>query len=68
MDQIMRAVLLPILAAASPSAAAPSVHIAQGVLAGTERDGVAAFRAIPYTAPPVGALRWKAPAAPAYSS
>jgi para-nitrobenzyl esterase len=64
MDQIMRAVLLPILAAASSSAAAPSVHIAQGVLAGTERDGVAAFRAIPYTAPPVGALRWKAPAAP----
>jgi para-nitrobenzyl esterase len=50
--------------AATPAWAAPSVRIAQGMLAGTSRDGVTAFRAIPYAAPPVGALRWKAPAAP----
>jgi len=44
--------------------AAQSVMIAQGELVGTLRDGVDAFRAIPYAAPPVGALRWRAPAAP----
>jgi len=49
---------------ASPALAAPSVTIAQGRLAGTSGDGVDAFRAIPYAAPPVGALRWRAPAAP----
>ena len=58
--------LLLILASLTPPAwAAPTVRIAQGELAGTSRDGVAAFRSIPYAAPPVGALRWKAPAAPA---
>ena len=49
---------------ATSALAVPSVRIAQGALIGTSRDGVAAFRAIPYAAPPVGPLRWKAPAAP----
>jgi len=57
--------LLLILASlTSPAWAAPNVRLAQGALSGTSRDGVTAFRAIPYAAPPVGALRWKAPAAP----
>jgi para-nitrobenzyl esterase len=57
--------LLPILAClAAPTTAAPTVRIAQGELTGTARDGVTAFRSIPYAAPPLGALRWKAPAAP----
>lgn len=56
------ALLLAFLAA--PASAAPTVRIAQGALSGTARDGVTAFRSIPYAAPPIGALRWKAPAAP----
>jgi len=42
-------------------ASPPTVHIHQGELQGVETDGVAAFRAIPYAAPPVGALRWRPP-------
>lgn len=57
------ALLLTALVLGSPAWAAPVVSIPQGKLAGTEYDGVAAFRAIPYAAPPIGALRWRAPAA-----
>ena len=55
---------LALVCFASSASAAPSVRIAQGDLIGTSRDGVAAFRAIPYAAAPIGSLRWKAPAAP----
>jgi para-nitrobenzyl esterase len=55
--------LLTFVFLASPALAAPSVTIAQGRVAGTSRNGVAAFRAIPYAAPPVGSLRWRAPVA-----
>ncbi|WP_267388175.1 carboxylesterase family protein [Sphingomonas sp. GC_Shp_3] len=43
--------------------AAPVVKIAQGSLNGSEAAGVAVFKGIPYAAPPVGTLRWRAPAA-----
>ena len=60
--------LLPLAVAlaslAASASAAPIVQIAQGELAGTSADGVAAFRGIPYAAAPLGPLRWKAPAAP----
>lgn len=42
--------------------AAPVVKIAQGSLIGRQISGVAVFKAIPYAAPPVGNLRWRAPA------
>lgn len=62
--KILAPLVLLLFLCVSPAAAAPSVTIAQGRLAGTSRDGVDAFRAIPYAAPPVGSLRWRAPAAP----
>lgn len=52
-----------IVAAMSVAAAAqePQVTIADGSLAGTSADGVESFKAIPFAAPPVGPLRWRAP-------
>lgn len=48
--------------------AGPVVQIAQGRIEGREADGVASFKGVPYAAPPVGALRWRAPqAAPVWS-
>ena len=60
------AVLL--LAAAGMAGAAeisaPQIRVAQGVVRGQSRDGLAIFRSIPFAAAPVGPLRFKAPQAP----
>jgi para-nitrobenzyl esterase len=40
---------------------APTATIDTGVVAGQLRDGVAAFKGIPYAQAPVGPLRWRAP-------
>jgi para-nitrobenzyl esterase len=37
------------------------VKTAQGVVSGTLADGIEVFKAIPYAAPPTGALRWRPP-------
>ncbi len=47
---------------ASAYAGAPTVRIESGEVLGLETGPAAVFRAIPYAAPPVGALRWKPPA------
>ncbi len=46
---------------ASPSDPTPRATVEQGRLVGRQADGVASFKAIPYAAPPVGPLRWRAP-------
>ena len=38
-----------------------SATVTGGQLEGTVVDGVAAFKGIPFAAPPIGKLRWKAP-------
>ena len=44
--------------------ARPRVRVDSGELIGTEANGVFAFKGIPYAAPPIGELRWRAPQLP----
>jgi para-nitrobenzyl esterase len=53
------ALIAPLLGASL--AQAQVVHVDGGDLAGTTVAGVAAFKGIPYAAPPTGANRWRAP-------
>ena len=45
--------------------AALHVDVQQGALRGAETDGIRHFFGIPFAAPPIGDLRWRAPQAPA---
>ena len=51
---------LAIAATCAMSVAAP-VKVDQGTLEGTVEDGLSVYRGIPFAAPPVGDLRWRAP-------
>jgi len=42
----------------------PTVTVEQGRLAGIADEGVAAFKGVPFAAPPVGPLRWRPPQPP----
>ena len=43
----------------------PQVHVEQGWLVGRQADGIESFKGVPFAAPPVRALRWRPPQAPA---
>jgi len=46
---------------AEAKAAGPVVETQTGAVEGVEEKGLSVFRAIPFAAPPVGALRWRPP-------
>ncbi len=65
---LLTLVLLGLCAAAGPLAACggsgtslEKVSLDSGPITGAQQDGIWSFKGIPYAAPPVGGLRWKAP-------
>jgi para-nitrobenzyl esterase len=42
----------------------PPVRVEGGLVQGTSEDGLTVYRGIPFAAPPVGELRWRAPQPP----
>ena len=54
-------IVTPSLLAQSAQPAMPRVLTQSGLVEGVSADGVAIFRGVPFAAPPVGDLRWRAP-------
>ena len=52
----------PVMSSAAQAESAPVVNTSEGRLEGRLVDSLNVFKGIPYAAPPVGTLRWKAPA------
>lgn len=64
MSKVLMAIAIAAMAATSGAAApvkAATVEVEQGVLQGTVEHDLTVFRGIPFAAPPVGDLRWRAP-------
>jgi para-nitrobenzyl esterase len=48
-----------------PAANGPTIKVKQGQVQGVAADGVLTYKGLPFAAPPVGDLRWRAPRAAA---
>jgi para-nitrobenzyl esterase len=60
----MKKILLAMAIVAMPLAglaASSTVKVQQGTLRGTVEQGLTVYRGVPFAAPPVGELRWRAP-------
>jgi para-nitrobenzyl esterase len=57
---VMRKIVWSVLLLTGVAAAA-SVKVETGLVEGTSEDGLTVYRGIPFAAPPVGDLRWRAP-------
>jgi para-nitrobenzyl esterase len=53
--------LAPTISPAPSCTQLSTVKVAEGTLQGTAENGLTVFKGIPFAAPPVGDLRWKAP-------
>ena len=62
-DALIRAVLLVAIPAASTIALAqsPMIETESGTISGVREAGLSVYKGIPFAAPPVGDLRWRAP-------
>jgi para-nitrobenzyl esterase len=58
---VMTPVLLALSVATSADAQIREAEVTGGRVAGAVANGIASYKGIPFAAPPVGALRWKAP-------
>lgn len=59
--QSLLAAVTAVTLMAEVARAAPVVQTRDGAVAGTADAGVLVYRGLPFAAPPVGALRWRAP-------
>lgn len=59
--RVLAALVLALCAAGPAQSQIQTAKVAQGELEGVVREGVASFKGVPFAAPPVGDLRWKAP-------
>ncbi len=61
---LLFALVVATTALLTPLASAQPVQTVSGLVEGAEEDGVLRFSGIPFAAPPIGPLRWRAPAPP----
>jgi para-nitrobenzyl esterase len=59
--QILITFALVLLSGGIIAQTSPQAKINDGILEGVNESGIKVFKGVPFAAPPVGALRWKAP-------